>query len=50
MVKKNPDLARDNTSDVEAQGFEPRVPFQVRLFSRQVQSTTLANLLLFQHL
>ena len=28
----------------EAQGFEPRVPFRVRLFSRQVHLTTLANL------
>ena len=28
----------------EAQGFEPRVPSQVRLFSRQVHSTALASL------
>jgi hypothetical protein len=46
-AKKYPDLARDNTSDAEAQGFEPRVPSQVRLISSQVHSTALPNLLSF---
>ena len=33
MVKKNPDLARDNTSDfAEAQGFEPRDLLQSTVF------------------
>lgn len=37
LNKKNPDLARDNTSDVEGEGFEPPEPFQVQQFSRLPQ-------------
>ena len=35
-------LVKNNSA--EAQGFEPRVPFQVRQFSRLMQSTALPHL------
>jgi hypothetical protein len=31
-IKKNPDLARDNTSDAEREGFEPPLAFTKTVF------------------